>query len=742
MIIGQFDGGLSIRKSDKLIGPNEGIQVQNVDTSTHKLVPLKQSLYIPTQTIAKYAHYFEAFDVWEYSANERSYVEYKQKLYYTDETTRPQVNDGLTTRSLGLSEPEPYNFYNPDYTVDLLSPNALLPLSYKVENLVAVTEDGISGTNTFHMNLADFAMNPETLYFSSDSENIYTVSSIVADSGSYKVTLTTNLSSNIYKGTPVTIYTELVGSSGSRIDDTFYYSNTVTGADLYIFNLTSTYYADAKISGIMQLQTATLIPGENYNLQVNLGPIEADAAYIIYGASPHTGDRFTLSTLSISQVKELSFKAESGHRFYLVIEQSGASVDLNITLEALLYTYPALPEFALTLYNSTLDIESQPVFDFAGFDYLNGLGRFYWGNVNVPINKQHADLTRLYRRHQDTGKWTLIIEQSSDLNYLGTTYLPDIVYKDQILDSYNNNAPLENMNYLSVAYGRLFAAIENKLYYSQVGFFEYWPTFNYLEIEEDITGIAVVPSGLLVFSKYKTYLVRGQDTANFSVSILSNNVGCLSHYSIAYINSNAIWLSEEGIMYGSGGTITKASYEKLGDMKGFKNLAGNYNLPVAVTHQEKYYIAFDETRDFLNNCVLVGDITGGLKFYTSSEEASSLATTRGDLFSIRGTTLYETEAAATNKQLVFKSGQLFESGLTVAKTYNSFYISYIGDVTVTLFINDIEVASKILSSVDLDVQELHIPKSSQRGYTLSYSVSGTGEVYEAEFKSSRRTYGS
>ena len=99
-----FNGGKNTRLAPHLIGINEGITYSNIDIESGPLKPVKKRSSIAL-AIDKYAHYFIAKDEWVSSVINRDYVEYQEKLYWTEDNSIPQIYDGTNTYNLGIAQP-------------------------------------------------------------------------------------------------------------------------------------------------------------------------------------------------------------------------------------------------------------------------------------------------------------------------------------------------------------------------------------------------------------------------------------------------------------------------------------------------------------------------------------------------------------------------------------------------------------------------------------------------------------
>ncbi len=99
-----FNGGKSSRLAKHLIGVNEGVEFSNVDISSGELKPLNKHSSTALN-IDNFAHYFIAASKWVSSAIDRDYVEYQEKLYFTEATGVPKVDSGFAVTTLGIKNP-------------------------------------------------------------------------------------------------------------------------------------------------------------------------------------------------------------------------------------------------------------------------------------------------------------------------------------------------------------------------------------------------------------------------------------------------------------------------------------------------------------------------------------------------------------------------------------------------------------------------------------------------------------
>lgn len=138
MQLNHFQGGLNTRISPNLISQNEGVKYTNIDNSKISLVPLKEDLNT-LLTGGNSIIYFN--DTWIVSSEVRDYVEFQDKLYYSNGVTRPQKSsDGTTWYGLGIDAPS-----NKISTIGVSTPGNLTGTyqwCYTYYNSVDGTESG------------------------------------------------------------------------------------------------------------------------------------------------------------------------------------------------------------------------------------------------------------------------------------------------------------------------------------------------------------------------------------------------------------------------------------------------------------------------------------------------------------------------------------------------------------------------------------------------------------------------
>lgn len=111
------------------------------------------------------------------------------------------------------------------------------------------------------------------------------------------------------------------------------------------------------------------------------------------------------------------------------------------------------------------------------------------------------------------------------------------------------------MKLLTLAFGRIWGAIDNVLHYTEPLVYEWYKPENTIEFEEEITAIIPTGSGMFVCSNRSTWFMFGREPEKFEIRKVSN--GALSnHVYMPVVMPNAvvympIWLTKDGLVAGA-----------------------------------------------------------------------------------------------------------------------------------------------------------------------------------------------
>ena len=369
-------------------------------------------------------------------------------------------------------------------------------------------------------------------------------------------------------------------------------------------------------------------------------------------------------------------------------------------------------QYVYTFYNSTDGIESAPS-PITDVETVKGVVNL--SNIQVSTDPQ-VDTKRLYRVGGFATTFTLVTElPNATTVYEDRTKDTELV-GDLLDSSLNTPAPL-TLKYLTEANAMLFGAEGSKLRFTPIGKPAYWPEIYFLEFYSEITGIGSTGSGLLVFTRYKTYIVYGTGPTLLSQQLLDGEQGCVSHASIQPVGSAIMWLSTDGLCMSNGAPATVVSQNALGKL--------SFDIVDSVVHDQVYYMV-DSTGE-----VLAYDFRFGGIFKTFSLDILSFAKGTDKLYGVANSVLNELFTGVSTEEFTYLSPRFIEGRVSEYKTYKKVYVYAKGDIIINIFINDILVLTKSLSGED--AHEMQVPQNMQRGNYIQLEIKGTGEVYEYEY---------
>ena len=364
------------------------------------------------------------------------------------------------------------------------------------------------------------------------------------------------------------------------------------------------------------------------------------------------------------------------------------------------YTYRA------TFYYEDKDVEMQPSDSVIDYSKKNS-------KIRITSTIPNDWKVRLYRLGGDLIDYTLVTTLTDNNWYYDTASDLDLA-GNHILDSFDNAPMPISLQYLTMSQAVLFGAKENYLYFSKQGHPEYFPDYYNLVFDEDITGIGVIQAGLLVFTKYKSYIVVGTNPNNLASYLISNEQGCLSHYTISYIQHQIFWLSNDGICTTDGGSIKVVTQERLG-------LLRLTNVTKAETFDQRYFLSCDEG-------TLVLDFRYGFAIYWLSQSYTWLGYYKDKLYGSIGNNRYILFEGNEELEFTYKSPKFTEGLVSAVKYFKTFRVALKGKFTIKLYVDNKLSNTYIYDTDKLTSFDNNIKIT--QGYSYQVEITGKGEVYE------------
>ena len=308
------------------------------------------------------------------------------------------------------------------------------------------------------------------------------------------------------------------------------------------------------------------------------------------------------------------------------------------------------------------------------------------------------------------------IANESNIIYYDVKLSSDLT---DVLDSYDNQPPISGLQYLTEAYGIMFASKDNIVYFTKIGKPDYWPSVQQLQTKDNVTGFLPISGGILIFSLKGAVLLVGTKPVDFALTPVTSEQGCVNHKSCKLVKNIPVWISKDGICSWQSGSAAVISKDKLG------------KIDIAVINTAIY----DETYWVLKNngSILSMDLRFGMKFkeHNVGRLVKDIGVFDSILYGViedRIATLFTGEAVA----MLYMSPAYADGAVTIHKLYANIYVKSKGQLTFEAWIDGELVFTKML--IEDKVYDLKIPAEKQRGYTIQFVVSGIGEIKEIEYK--------
>ena len=303
----------------------------------------------------------------------------------------------------------------------------------------------------------------------------------------------------------------------------------------------------------------------------------------------------------------------------------------------------------------------------------------------------------------------------------------EVLNEEGLLSTYSNIKPPSTLRFITEYNNSLFACLDTQLWFSEPGIVDTWKSTNWIQFPEHITGLGATANGLLVFSRNKTWIIVGEDANSYSKYLLSNDQGCVTHNTIQFTDNVLLWYSLDGICSSNGGAVDVISFPALGKV---------VIEPVTSCVVEKQYYLFHD------DGTIVVDFRESMRFYTLDlkvKGASYISEFDAMYVLIPSSIGIHKYNDGTDLTFEYKTGKLTEGELTNYKTYKVIYVYSKGDNTITISLDDTVVINEVALKDGLN--EILLPQHQTKGYGIEIEFSGTGTVYEVEYKVEGRQNG-
>ena len=201
------------------------------------------------------------------------------------------------------------------------------------------------------------------------------------------------------------------------------------------------------------------------------------------------------------------------------------------------------------------------------------------------------------------------------------------------------------------------------------------------------------------------------------------------------------------LKYKTGFITSEHSYYKMHDNMRI-SYTGNFILNIIANSIDYTYSLNSASRTVEEIIEFNGTVADGIEFYFTGVgtiyEISFDTYNRYEIMQTArfySTTFFEASVLINNTATVFNklsedtySCDLVPLGITNLKTFNFLYFTYIGTLTVEVYINMQKVTEYNLSSVEITTTEHKLPSSSKKGYNIyfKYILSDNSKLYNIE----------
>ena len=780
-----FNGGLNTRVSPRHIKTNEAVVCTNVDIESQELVSCKGPGAIVASGVSA-PHYFEADNEWVDAADLRDYLEYKGSLYWTGDGGLTERKQGVDTL-LGLAAPSSAEFKGYEDTdfndvidlelADLFGYTPTFPF-YQVQQTV---------TNLDLANLPYTGVEYSDLLYDSfiyvldiqtyvDGELFSSLVIQLAARGTSGFRKAIDMTGWVSLQNPPPNYTIKIGlSNGTAFvnlpDLTFAgvwpsvtellptYDDTEAGnhmppysdvADNVIpinsqilgkvpdaFDISPTDYAYLVMS--KYYSTSQLSFGTYPNLYgfTQKGGNWLKAEYFDKLAEGILGEHLIdLQTVHTEldgflglEYNNVEFIESGSFRYAVKKVRTILSVfkadNINLAvpiIEFLTAPFTGTVNYVYTYYDTLTGAESLPssITSAIVIDEVSDNAVLV---IPAPLQANPAVVVRLYRVGAGLLEYTLVEELGAPKLHNDLIANGDVL--GGLLPTDAAGIPPSDLRYLTRSSGMFFGVVGEVLRFTDVfGNIAVWKETHYLDFEVPITGLSDSTSGLVVFTKYKTYLVTGNSPATLSRQLLSGDQGCIAHKTIVQRGSTLLFWSTDGICTLKGSALSVLSKSRLGVLT---------ETPVMATlHNEVYY-------SVLPDRILAVDLRYGVALVAYEFNISWLAVGNDVLYGVQATNrlpMFDGPLAAYQ----YRTGKLTEGAATETKLYHTVYVSCEGPHTLAIYIDDNLVITVPLLGTKRP-ETVAIPKEYQRGTSIEFELTGVGTVRELEYKVEGRRNG-
>lgn len=708
---------------------NEGVKYSNIDTTSGALAPLKDNKDLNANLKPSIAYFNEH---WIDSDENRDYVKFQDKIFYSNGQTRPQWSpNGYNWFQLGIDSPSEAPTVTATVSQEVPAINVL---TGQIGNPSQMSQDfllqGFMEDTNYLADIKQYRLNVS-------NSNVYCR---VVKKWNFYYTTPTSLYGFFFKALYPSYYLNnssvYVKSRNTEKYSKVNYRQSPVNPNAYTYpimniqpsnNPTQTYLDELEILNLEDKELNIIgVESGDFGSVIYSTTIKTPKLEVIQDGDKDINVEFILS-LQIAKLNESSTKLKlfiNGVNFEVELGKDGNFYTIGeitaLKLEDYLNSESIYATSYLYTYVSSDGTESTPSKSASIPD------KFYPAYISVQASEDpQVTRIKLYRQNSQIGGGYQLVKEYPNITQTIVDYSSDSAIDGAALASYNYLPAPDGLRHLTLYNVMLFGSIADKLYYTDVANPYAWSGFNYIDFDDTITGIGGTSNGLLVFTRTSTYIVTGTSPDSFSKYLLSSGVGCVLHKSIQPRHNSLVWLSEDSVCSSNGGEIQNLSMSKLGvlDIKTPR---------CSAILNDIYYLSHQDG-------TLITDFRFDLVFRESDKVYLGLSVNGNQLFGVEDSgKLVELHKGQTPLSIDYLSPKFSDGSISTLKTYKDIYFHSTGDLTAKVFIDDKMVGTKLLAK---GFDELKVSSENTRGYSIQFDISGTGTLNEIEYKVESRQNG-
>lgn len=376
-------------------------------------------------------------------------------------------------------------------------------------------------------------------------------------------------------------------------------------------------------------------------------------------------------------------------------------------------------QYVYTYYNSSDGAESNPSPLSTELTVVNT--KVELSNIVISADPQ-VDKIRIYRVGGNITAFQLVDTINNGITVFSDN-IADINIEGTVLDSVDKSVPPINLQFLTEVNSMAFGADGKRLHFTPVDNFDAWPNDFWIDFPTDVTGIGETANGVLIHTINRTWIITGTNPTSLAKTSLDGGQGCNNHKSISRSQEGVLWTSNDGICVSVGGKVQVITKGVLGKI--------NYDVVNSCLFDEIYYIHLTD------GTTVAYDFRTQQIFKEYDLDIQAIYAFNDVLYGYKDAKLYELFSSNTDLSIHYRTGKLVEDAYTIRKTYKNVYIRTENTITVNVYIDDILILTKDLTTSG--THEIKFPQEEQQGYSLELEFIGAGTVHEYEYKVMRRS---